>query len=59
VIAEPVRSPVHRSTARWFRSYASWSLARPDTPLPASVEAKIAGQFDLAEQRFAAILEPS
>jgi hypothetical protein len=33
-------------------------VARPDTPLP-DVEAKIAGQFDLAEQRFAAILEPS
>jgi hypothetical protein len=34
-------------------------VARPDTPLPDDVKAKIAGQFDLAEQRFAAILEPS
>jgi hypothetical protein len=34
-------------------------VARPDTPLSDDVKAKIAGQFDLAEQRFAAILEPS
>jgi hypothetical protein len=34
-------------------------VARPDTPLADDVKAKIAGQFDLAEQRFAAILEPS
>jgi hypothetical protein len=33
-------------------------VARPDTPLPDDVKAQIAGQFDLAEQRFAAILEP-
>lgn len=31
---------------------------RPDTPLADDVKAKIAGQFDLAEQRFSAILEP-
>lgn len=31
---------------------------RSDTPLSDDVKAKIAGQFDLAEQRFAAILEP-
>jgi hypothetical protein len=34
-------------------------VARPDTPLSDNVKAQIAGQFDLAEQRFAAILEPS
>jgi hypothetical protein len=34
-------------------------VARPDTPLADDVKAKIAGQFDLAEQRFAAILEPT
>ena len=34
-------------------------VARPDTPLSDDVKAQIAGQFDLAEQRFAAILEPS
>jgi hypothetical protein len=34
-------------------------VARPDTPLADDVKAKIAGQLDLAEQRFAAILEPS
>ena len=32
-------------------------VARPDTPLTDEVKEKIAGQFDLAEQRFAAILE--
>jgi hypothetical protein len=32
-------------------------VARPDTPLTDEVKVKIAGQFDLAEQRFAAILE--
>jgi hypothetical protein len=34
-------------------------VARPDTPLADDVKAKIDGQFDLAERRFAAILEPS
>jgi hypothetical protein len=34
-------------------------VARPDTPLTDEVKVKIAGQFDLAEQRFAAILEHS
>lgn len=34
-------------------------VARPDTPLPEDVKTKIAGQFDLAEQRFAAVLELS
>jgi (p)ppGpp synthase/HD superfamily hydrolase len=34
-------------------------VARPDTPLSNDVKAHIAGQLDLAEQRFAAILEAS
>jgi (p)ppGpp synthase/HD superfamily hydrolase len=34
-------------------------VARPDTPLTDEVKQRIAGQFDLAEQRFAAILSPS
>jgi len=34
-------------------------VARPDTPLTDEVKERIAGQFDLAEQRFAAILSPS
>ncbi len=33
-------------------------VARPDTPLTDEVKERIAGQFDLAEQRFAAILAP-
>jgi hypothetical protein len=34
-------------------------VARPDTPLADDVKARIDEQFDLAEQRFAAILEPT
>ncbi|MGI5131459.1 HD domain-containing protein [Pseudonocardia sp. CA-107938] len=34
-------------------------VARPDTPLHDEVKAHIAGQFDRAERRFAAILQPS